>query len=260
MANRLAGKIALVTGAAQGIGEGIARMMVDESATVIFTDKVEQSVQSIAAEAKMPARPLDVTSAGDWAEAARFIEREFGRLDVLVNNAGIELRGSVGDMPAADWRKVMAVNLDSVFFGCQTLLPLLRVAGKARAAGSAVVNMSSIGGLVVIPNSAAYNTSKAGVRHLTKSLAIEWAQLDYNIRVNSIHPGAIKTPQLEADIAHSGLFPDGVDPWPAVDAMFPLKRHGNPADVAYAAVYLASDEAGFVTGAELVIDGGYVAR
>jgi 3(or 17)beta-hydroxysteroid dehydrogenase len=260
MAGRLAGKTALVTGAAQGIGAAIARAMAAEEARLIVADIAGERLAEVAAE--IGARPLrlDVALEEDWLAAAASLAADAGRLDILVNNAGIELVKPAADTSLAEWRRVMAINLDGIFLGCRTLLPLL---SSAREGSASVVNISSIAGIVGYPNQAAYNTSKAGVRHLSKSLAIEWAHGGLPVRVNSIHPGCIRTPMLEEAVegwVASGAIPAGVDPWAAVAAMCPMRRVGRVEDIAMGAVYLASDEAAFVTGSELVIDGGWVAQ
>jgi len=259
---RLKGRTALVTGAAQGIGAGIARVMAAEGATLILTDLNGPGVAALAAELNARALVHDVASEDDWARVAETVRSAFGRLDVLVNNAGIEVVKPVSETSLADWRRVMSINLDGVFLGCRAMQPLLAQAG-ARGASASVINISSIAGLVGYPNQAAYNTSKAGVRHLTKSLAIEWAHHGHAIRVNSIHPGCIRTPMLELAVAGwvaEGSIPADADPWAAIADLCPLRRVGRVEDIAHGAVYLASDESAFVTGLELVIDGGWVAR
>ena len=260
MAGRLAGKTALVTGAAQGIGAAIARALAAEGACVIVADVVMDRLDAVAAEIEARALRLDVSLEEDWLTAAAQISAGNGRLDILVNNAGIQLVKPVADTSLAEWRRVMAANLDGIFLGCRTMLPLL---SGEREGSASVVNISSIAGIVGYPNQAAYNTSKAGVRHLSKSLAIEWAHGGLPVRVNSIHPGCIRTPMLEEAVegwVASGAIPAGIDPWEAVAAMCPIRRVGRVEDIAMGAVYLASDEAAFVTGSELVIDGGWVAQ
>ena len=261
MGQRLKGRTAFVTGAAQGIGAGIARGMAAEGAELILSDLNEDGVTALAAELGARALPHDVASESDWDRAAQLVDSAFGRLDVLVNNAGIEVVKPAADTSLADWRRVMSINLDGVFVGCRTMQPLLALAG-GRGASASVINISSIAGLVGYPNQAAYNTSKAGVRHLTKSLAIEWAHHGYPIRVNSIHPGCIRTPMLELAVqgwvAEGSIPPD--DPWATIASLCPMNRVGRVEDIAHGAVYLASDESAFVTGLELVIDGGWVAR
>lgn len=260
MAGRVQDRVALVTGAAQGIGAAIARRLHAEGALVIASDIDGARVAEQAAFAA-DIIELDVSSEGDWQRTIARVGERFGQLDVLVNNAGVEDVQPVRDMSLADWRRVMAVNLDGVFLGCKTALPLLEAAG-ARGCHGSVINVSSIAGIVGYANQAAYNSSKAGVRHLTKSLAIEWSQARLPIRVNSVHPGCIRTPMLEQAVAgwvERGLLP-AADPWPAVAAMCPMNLIGAPDDIAAGVLYLASDEARFVTGSELVIDGGWIAQ
>lgn len=261
MAGRLRGKTALVTGAAQGIGAGIARAMQAQGAQVILADIDADKASRLAAEIGATALPLNVTREEDWTNAATAIAATGEGLSVLVNNAGIELVRPLTQHSLADWRAVMAVNVDGLFLGCKTLQPLLAAAGTA-AAPASVINISSIAGLVGYPDQLAYNTSKGAVRHLTKSLAIEWAAHGLAIRCNSIHPGCIRTPMLELAVegwVREGSIPAD-DPWAAVASLCPLNAVGTPEDIAMGAVYLASDEARFITGIELVIDGGWVAR
>lgn len=257
MADRLAGKVALVTGAAQGIGAGIARAMAAEGARVIAADRNVAGCEALADEIGAEALALDVASEDDWATAARHIAASHGSLSILVNNAGVELVKPMTEHSLADWRWLMAVNVDGLFLGCRALQSLLAASG-----GASVVNISSIAGLVGYPDQLAYNTSKGAVRHMTKSLAIEWASHALPIRCNSIHPGCIRTPMLEMAVegwVREGSIPPD-DPWAAVASLCPLNAVGSPEDIAMGAVYLASDEARFVTGIELVIDGGWVAR
>jgi len=262
MAGRLAGKSAVVTGAAQGIGAAIAQAMCENGAEVFAADINFEGVSAVAARCgAIPVR-LDVASEAGWADLARRVEEKAkGGLSILVNNAGVELVKPMTRHSLDDWRGVMAVNVDGLFLGCRTLQPLL-AAGAGAGRPSSVINISSIAGLVGYPDQLAYNTSKGAVRHMTKSLAIEWASHGLNIRSNSIHPGCIRTPMLEAAVegwVREGSIPAD-DPWAAVASLCPLNSVGLPWDIAMGAVYLASDEARFVTGIELVIDGGWVAR
>jgi 3(or 17)beta-hydroxysteroid dehydrogenase len=204
---------------------------------------------------------LDVTSPQSWEAAAAHIERTFGRLDVLVNNAGIDMSKPLAETTFDEWRRVMAVNVDSVFLGCKAMQSLLIEGGPHHNGGSSVVNLSSVAGIVGYPDQVAYNVSKAAVRHLTKSLAIEWAHHGFEIRANSIHPGAIQTQMVEEHIATQvSRGADGAQVRQAIANMAPVGRLGTVEDVAAAAVYLASEEASFVNAAELVIDGGFIAR
>ncbi len=267
---RLANKTALITGAGSGIGEGIALAMAAQGATVITTD-VQQEAAFFCAERinkqgdKALALCLDVTVEEHWNTALDFVNVHTDGLDILVNNAGVELVKPLADIRLAEWRNIMAINVDGVFLGCQTLLPVLKKKAQANTAGASIINLSSVAGLVGFPNQLAYNTSKGAVRHLSKSLAIEFADHDLNIRVNSIHPGCIRTPMLEHAMqrwVEENTFdtqdPDSVEA--VVASLHPLNRIGSIEDIAHGAVYLGSDESGFVTGSELVIDGGWVAR
>lgn len=260
MANRMRDKLALVTGAAQGIGAGIARHMAEEGARVICADLNLEGAQRTAEAIGGEAAKLDVTQEADWSALAARLGERHGRLDVLVNNAGIELVKPLSETSLEEWRGVMAVNVDGIFLGCRSALPLLREA--AARGGASVVNISSIAGLVGFPNQPAYNTSKGAVRHMTKSLAVEWAHAGYGIRVNSIHPGCIRTPMLEAAVdnwVREGSIP-AENPWDSVANLCPMRMVGEVRDIAMGAVFLGSDESRFVTGIELVIDGGWVAQ
>lgn len=256
MPGRLDGRIALITGAAQGIGLGIATMFVKEGALVIATDLDEAAVRQAVPGAALAMR-LDVTDPQCWAEVAENVHSHFGKLHVLVNNAGNATRQRLEDCSLADWRFMNAVNSEGPFLGVKALLDLLKVGAKDSVGGASIVNMSSVAGIAAFPGQSAYNTSKAAVAHFSKSLATEFAHYDYNIRVNSIHPGMTWTPLMEKALT---MWPElGADPFAAASGMAPLKRMGTPEDIAFGAVYLASDEAGYVTGAQLVIDGGIAA-
>jgi NAD(P)-dependent dehydrogenase (short-subunit alcohol dehydrogenase family) len=261
MAGRLQNKVVCITGAAQGIGAGIAESMAQEGARIIIGDVNDDGAGALAARIGATALHLDVSSPEDWQAMADHVAKHFGKLDILVNNAGLELVKPMQDHSLADWRKVMSVNVDGIFLGCKTLEAMLRVPGTSGSSAS-VINISSIAGIVGYPDQLAYNTSKGAVRHMSKSLAIEWAAHGDAIRCNSIHPGCIRTPMLE--MAVEGWIENGSvpadDPWTAIAALCPLNRVGMPKDIAMGAVYLGSDESRFVTGIELVIDGGWVAR
>src|SRR5438552_4246995 len=239
---RLRDKIVLVTGAAGAIGSATADAVVEAGAIAITTD--------LGSSAGMD-HALDVTSQEDWLRVIAEIERTAGRLDGLVNAAGIAAAGSVEDTDLATWRRVMAVNLDGTFLGCKHALPLLK------RGGGAIVNLSSVSGLVGGHNLAAYNASKGGVRLLTKSVALHGARLKPPVRCNSVHPAFLEGPMVEDILAQTGR--------PAVARGqlardIPLGRLGQPAEVAEMCVYLLSDESRFVTGAEFIIDGGLTAR
>lgn len=240
--SRLANKIILVTGAAGAVGSAVAEAVVREGGLAIATD--------LPGCAGMD-HTLDVTSQDDWLRVVADIDRAASRLDGLVNAAGIVARGSVEDTDLATWRRVMAVNLDGTFLGCKHALPALR------RNGGAIVNISSVSGLVGGHNLAAYNASKGGVRLLTKSVALHGARLTPQVRCNSIHPAFLEGPMADALIAETSN-PERARARMTADV--PLGRFGRPAEVADMCVYLLSDEAAFVTGAEFVIDGGLTAK
>lgn len=259
MANRLLAKIALVTGAAQGIGAAIARAFVAEGAFVYVTDLNDELGRAVAAELGDRARylPLDVRAEEDWQRVTRQILDEQGRLDVLVNNAGITgfEQGPVPHDPEharlADWQAVHRTNLDGVFLGCKYAIRAMRPAG----AGS-IINISSRSGLVGIPGAAAYASSKAAVRNHSKTVALYCAEQGLNIRCNSIHPAAILTPMWEPML---GDGPEREERLVALVRDTPLRRFGLPEEVAALALLLASDEAAYMTGSELNLDGGLLA-
>ena len=253
---RLAGKVALVTGGALGLGRATCLRMAEEGATVAVTDVLDADGRSLVED--MTGRGftagfwrLDVSREADVQRVVAEVEQQFGRLDVLVNNAGI----SGADKPThelteAEWDVVMAVNVKGVFFCTKHAIPALR-----RAGGGSIVNLSSVYGLVGAPDVPPYHASKGAVRLMSKADALIYAP--DRIRVNSVHPGFIWTPMVDAFASSKG---DVADARAALDAKHPLGHVGEPDDIAWAVVYLASDEAKFVTGAELVVDGGYTAQ
>lgn len=257
MNGRVAGKTALVTGAAQGLGEAIARMLAREGARVALTDLnltgAERVADAINAEhpGAAAAYSHDVASEAGWVEVLDRAAADLGGLSVLVNNAGVGALGSVEDTSLEEWRRVMAINADSVFLGCKHALARMR----ERQPGS-IVNLSSIAGLLAGHNYAAYNASKAAVWLLTKSVALHCARHGWDIRCNSVHPSFIRTPILDPLVARFGA----AEGLAKLARQIPLGRLGEPDDVAYAVLYLASDESRFVTGAELKIDGGLSAQ
>lgn len=248
--DRLKGKIALVSGAARGQGEAEARLFASEGAKVVLGDTLEAQTARVAEEINRKtaahsavAIRLDVTRGADWRAAVETCEREFGGLDVLVNNAGIYRTGGLEDTTEENWDAIVAVNQKGVWLGMKYAVPAMR----KRGSGS-IINTSSIYGMVGSAGSTAYHGTKGAVRIMTKSAAAEYAP--ENIRVNSIHPGVIQTPMLDE------LTPEQLK---TVTAMAPMGRAGSPEEVAWAVLFLASDEASFVTGAELAVDGGYTA-
>jgi NAD(P)-dependent dehydrogenase (short-subunit alcohol dehydrogenase family) len=258
MAGRVADKVALVTGGASGIGRGCAERLAEEGAVVVLTDlqdpKGAEVVAGIAAKGgKAEYLHHDVTDEAAWESVVGDIKKRHGRLDILVNNAGIGLAGSVLEMTLETWRKQTAVNLDGVFLGVKHSIPLMRLSG-----GGSIINMSSVAGLKGAPNLAGYCATKGGVRLFTKSVAMECANAKDGIRVNSVHPGIIETP-IWITVA-----PTGSNEPPDLDAIstmaVPLGVKGVPEDIANGVLWLASDESRYVTGAELVIDGGLSVR
>ena len=252
--SRLVGKLALVTGAAQGIGEAIAQAFSAEGARVLLTDINAEGVARAAAAINAQygsgtafSARHDVTSEKDWAAAIKTAAAELGGLSILVNNAGIAPIGSIEDISLNQWRTCMSINSDSVFLGCKAALPLMR----ENQPGS-IINMSSIAGLIAAHNLASYNASRAAVWLLSKSVALHCAHFGWGIRCNSVHPTFIKTPILEQLVA-SG---DREAILAKLERQVPLKRLGEVSDVAKAAVYLASDESRFMTGSEIKLDGG----
>lgn len=256
---RLAGKIALVTGAASGLGKRMSQRFAEEGAKVLLTDWNGEGAAAAAAEigASAASFPHDVTSEDQWIAAVAEAKRVFGGLHILVNNAGIGTPGSVEQTSLEDWRLVHAIDLDGVFLGCKHAIPLIRETTRAENSRGAILNISSIAGVIASGRMAAYNSAKAGVRHLTKSVALHCASNKDAITCNSVHPAFIDTPILD-NFQATGLTKDEVKA--KLGRQIPLGTVGDPDDVAHAAVYLCSDEAKFVTGAELYIDGGISAQ
>jgi NAD(P)-dependent dehydrogenase (short-subunit alcohol dehydrogenase family) len=253
---RLQGKVVAITGAALGIGRAAAIRMAEEGAAVAVLDCLAGPGEAVARELAargLKARfwSLDVSREDEVARVLGQVVEHFGRLDVLVNNAGIAgVNKPTDQVTEAEWDRVQAINVKGVFFGVKHAVPHLRKAG-----GGSIINLSSIYGLVGAADCPPYHASKGAVRLMTKTDALFYAA--ERIRVNSIHPGFIWTPMVEGFLKEQGDVAEGRH---AVDALHPLGHVGEPDDIAWACVYLASDEAKFVTGAELVIDGGYTAR
>jgi len=251
---RLAGKSAFVTGGASGIGRAIALRFAAEGARIALADIDEAGLAAVAGEIGGAALALrhDVTAEEDWLANLARAAAAFGRLDILINNAGIGPAGTIEKTSLAEWRRIHAVNLDGTFLGCKHVLKHLRDAG-----GGAIINLSSVAAMMGTPTLAAYGSSKAAVAHLSKSVALHCAARRDGIRCNSIHPVFTATPMVEQMIAGSRA-PD--ETRRALAAQVPLGRLGEAEEVAALALYLASDESRFVTGGEFVIDGGITAR
>jgi NAD(P)-dependent dehydrogenase (short-subunit alcohol dehydrogenase family) len=238
---RLKDKIVLITGASGAVGKAVVEAVNAAGGTAVTSDMAGQGA----------AHTLDVASEMDWLQVIANLGRAYGRLDGLVNAAGIAALGNIEETDFATWRKIMSVNLDGTFLGCKHGLSLLKVHGGS------IVNLSSIAGLIGGHNFAAYNASKGGVRLLTKSVALHGARLNPQVRCNSVHPAFLEGPMVDA-MLESTNFPDAARA--RITRDIPLGRLGTPAEVADMCIYLLSDESRFVTGAEFVIDGGMTAR
>jgi NAD(P)-dependent dehydrogenase (short-subunit alcohol dehydrogenase family) len=254
--NRVKNKVALVTGGGVGLGHAAALLLARQGARVIVTDVREKEGAAtadaiVANGGEAMFLTQDVAKEEDWRRVMASTRSRFGGLDILVNNAGVALSGSVEDTTLEQWRWLMSINLDGVFLGVKHGVAAMK------EKGGSIINLSSIEGLIGDANLAAYDASKGGVRLLTKSAALHCARAGYKIRVNSVHPGYIWTPMVEGYIAAQA---DPAKAKAEIAALHPLGHIGEPDDIAYGIVYLASDESKFVTGAELVIDGGYTAQ
>jgi len=246
---RVAGKIAVVTGAAQGLGEADARLLAAEGARVIMTDINDAAGQAIAQEIGADYQHHDVTDEDQWDALMAHVRETFGGLDILVNNAGIAVVADIETTTTAQWRKTIATHLDSTFWGCQKAVEIMKETG-----GGSIINMSSIAALVGTPVYLAYSAAKGGIRSMTRSVAIHCKQNNYNIRCDSIHPGAINTPMVHAAFAATSdiNLAESED----IEATRLELGIGEPNDIAYMVLYLASDESKHVNGAEMVVDNG----
>ncbi len=251
--NRLDGKVCLITGGASGIGRGCARKLVAEGARVVIADRNVEGGAAVAAELGAPHRfePLDVTDEAGWARVVDATVAAFGRLDVLVNSAGIAVWGNIERLSLAEWRQQHAVNADGTFLGCRAAIGAMKTTG-----GGSIINLSSVAGLIGVADAAAYCSSKGAVRLLSKSVALHCARAGYNIRCNSVHPSFIDTPMVDIVV---GAAKDQVKMRAMVEHAAPLGRIGQVDDVANLILFLASDESKFITGSELVVDGGLTA-
>lgn len=258
MAGRVEGKIALVTGGAQGLGAAIGHMLAREGARVALSDLNFEKAQGVAdaINAAHPGRAIalkqDVTDEQGWIATVEAVVKAFGGLHVLVNNAGISGGTTVTETDFALWKKVHAVDLDSVFLGCKYAIPAMAKTVKDTGIGGSIVNISSIAGIIAGHNTAAYNSAKAAVRHLSKSVALHCAKQQTGIRSNSVHPVFIKTPILDPLVSRFGAD----EAYAKLARQVPLGQIGDPDDIAYAVLFLASDESKMITGAEIKVDGG----
>jgi NAD(P)-dependent dehydrogenase (short-subunit alcohol dehydrogenase family) len=264
---RLDGKVALVTGSTRGLGAMCAELMANVGAKVMVTGRVEsdglavvEKIQSAGGQAAF--RRLEVTSEDDWQAVIAATIGTLGGLDVIVNNAGVELFKPLLETSLEDFRNVMTINVDGVFLGTKLGVAAMRPGGAAGAGGS-IINMSSVAGLIGFPLETAYCASKGAVRLLTKAAALECAKAGLGVRINSVHPGVVKTPMLAHSLqplidAGVGSSPEEVSAY--VTSLHPIGRLGEPMDIATGILFLASEASSWMTGSEIVIDGGFVAQ
>jgi 3(or 17)beta-hydroxysteroid dehydrogenase len=260
--DRVANKVALVSGASLGLGAAMVRMLAREGATVVLADIKDEEGEALRREIEATGAAAlylhhDVASEKSWETLLERTVARLGRVDVLVNNAGVAASSAPEEQTLEQWRWLMSINLDGVFLG--TKHAILAMKAHPPKEGGSIINLSSIEGLVGDPQLGAYNASKGGVRLYTKSVALYCARAGLNIRVNSIHPGYIWTPMVENYLRSQGNG-DVAARRREIAALHPVGRIGEPDDIAYGVVYLASNESKFITGAELVIDGGYTAQ
>jgi NAD(P)-dependent dehydrogenase (short-subunit alcohol dehydrogenase family) len=238
--NRLDGKVAIVTGCSRGIGQAIAEVFAEEGATVVATSRSMEPGQL----AGIDCRPLDVANEQQWIDTVAAVVDQYGHIDVLVNNAGIIAYESLHELSTDEWNAVVATNQTGVWIGMREVIPHMIAQG-----GGSIVNVSSIWGTVAVSGAHAYHATKGAVRNMSKSAAITYAT--DSIRVNSVHPGFIWTPLTQAQAPEINDY---------VVGQTPMGRPGQPREVANCILFLASDESSFVTGSELVVDGGYLAQ
>jgi 3(or 17)beta-hydroxysteroid dehydrogenase len=253
--DRVKGKVAIITGGGGGLGKAQALLLAKEGAKVVVTDLDEAHGKGVAEEIKgQDGEALfirhDVSSEAQWKSVINETLEKFGKLDILVNNAGVIIFKNIHDTSLDEWRWLMSINLDGVFLGTKYAME-----ARKKSGGGSIINISSAAGIIGTLDTSAYHASKGGVRIFTKAAALECSKAgyDYNVRVNSVHPGVMKTAMVE------GLMEDE-DKMKAALSWHPIGRFGEPEDVAYGVLYLASDESSFVTGTELVIDGGWTAH
>lgn len=256
---RIDGKVCLITGAANGLGAATARLLASEGGRMVLTDIDRSRGEVLAAELQQAGAEAiflshNVTLEDEWHSVFDALLSQFGRLDVLVNNAGGGTYNDLETLTLAEWRNIISLNLDSTFIGTQLAVKTMKESG-----GGSIINMSSVGGLVGSPNLVAYSAAKAGVKLFSKAAAIHCGQQAYNIRINTVHPGLIKTESgMEMASKATGMSPAEAEA--AFSAMHPIGRIGKPEEIAAMVLFLASDESSFATGAEFVIDGGYTAQ
>lgn len=265
---KLKDKTVLITGASRGIGATTARLMAEHGATVFASDILEAEVQQAASEiagngGHASAIKLDVTKESDWYAAIDLISSTTSGLDILVNNAGILLAKDFEDVSISEWQTLVNVNMTSVFLGTKICAPALRESAKRNQHGSAIVNVSSIVGLVAAPNDQLYAMTKGGVTLFTKSTAVSFAMKGDRIRVNSVHPGVVNTRMGEQAIAAQAIrlgITDTEEIRKASAERHPMGEIADPIDIANSILFLASDDSRFMTGISLPVDGGYTAQ
>lgn len=265
---RLKGRVALVTGGLRGIGLACAERFIAEGAEVVLTD-LEAADSSLAVsiinrlgQAASYVR-ANVASEDDWAVVHAKVTERHGKLHILVNNAGIDLTGPVASLSMEGWRRIMSINVDGVFLGVRTFVPMMADSGTDVVGGASIINVSSIMGLVGMSEVSGYNASKGAVRLFTKSIALEFAAKKMPIRANSLHPGFVYTPLLQDGFQRwvdSGVAEKAQDLVNMVAGKTPIGRLAEPSELASAAFFLASSDSSYMTGAELVIDGGWTAQ
>jgi len=264
----LSGKTALVTGGARGLGAAAAKRIAGAGANVLITDILDDVAAGTIAEIRDAGGTAaffhhDVTSPDDWSAAVKFCVDTFGSLDILLNNAGILQPGTIFDASFEDFQRVMNVNVSGVWLGMKTALPQMIEDGAKHAGGASIINISSVAGIVGAGGLSAYSTSKGAVKLLTKSVAMECTNAGHKVRVNSVHPAIIKT-DMATDIANemenSGAVSSVDEAIGMMSLAHPIGRLGQPKDVASAVLFLASDASSYMTGAEVVVDGGFTAQ
>lgn len=263
---RLPGRVAFISGGLRGIGRACVERFLAEGAKVVLSD-LDSPEDAAAALAEFGTDAsyvqADVACEQDWQAALDHVTRIHGALHILVNNAGIDLTGPVQSIALADWRRIMAINVDGVFLGTRTFVPLLAQGGTAVKGGASIINVSSIMGITGYSEVSAYNASKGAVRMFTKGIAVEFASKRMPIRANSVHPGFVETPLLNAGFQRwvdKGFAEKTDDLVAAMNAATPIGRLAQPEEIAGAIFFLASDDASYVTGSELVVDGGWTAQ
>jgi NAD(P)-dependent dehydrogenase (short-subunit alcohol dehydrogenase family) len=267
-AQRLKGKVCFVSGGLRGIGLACVERFLAEGAEVVLSDleaEASELTQQTMARLGQAASYIqaNVTREAEWQRARDLVQSRHGRLHVLVNNAGIDLTGPVESLTMEGWRRIMDINVDGVFLGVKTFVPMLAESGKDVRGGSSIINVSSIMGLVGYTDTSAYNASKGAVRLFTKSIAVEFAKKQMPIRANSLHPGFVFTPLLHDGFQRwvdKGVAEKAQDLVDSVAAQTPLGRLAEPHELAGGVFFLASEDSAYMTGAELVMDGGWTAQ